>query len=97
MGLTDEQREARVRELVAKKAAEAAEREAVKRRIAEDAVSATPSPRRTSCQLWGEAGVAHAIGADARTSVIRSRLAGGAPPAAGARERRRARRRERPP
>jgi hypothetical protein len=38
MGLNDDERLARVRELQAKKAAEAAEREAVKRRIAEDAV-----------------------------------------------------------
>ncbi len=42
MGLNDDERLARVRELQAKKVAEAAEREAVKRRIAEDAVRLLP-------------------------------------------------------
>ena len=38
MGLTDEERQARVRQIQAAKAKEAAERQAVKRRIAEDNV-----------------------------------------------------------
>jgi hypothetical protein len=42
MGLNDDERLARVRELQAKKVAEAAEREEVKRRIAEDAVRLLP-------------------------------------------------------
>ena len=46
MGLNEDERAARVRELQARKAAEAAEREAVKRRIKEDAVR-RPAARQT--------------------------------------------------
>ena len=80
MGLTEEERQARVRQIQADKAKEAAEREAVKRRIAEDNVRAPRAALRRARLTF--------------IHVLTSpdpMLAGGAAPAAGARDRARRR------
>ena len=90
MGLTEEERQARVRQIQADKAKEAAEREAVKRRIAEDNVRApraalrrarihvltSPEPAGGAAPAAGARDCARRRGGGRRWAFIRSRLRG---------------------